>query len=240
MHKIHASLKYISVVCLSLSLLGCEGRREVEGSGEITDTDPVITTDERTDTAKLVVTGESADDQLEEFRGWLNQQVDKGDEAIREDWPQTREKLRQRNTELEQKFDSLSVEGKEEYRQLQDRYAQWEARQERRQQQPLGPKEITRWEKQLLGEYNRIGDISAANVREAYLTFMGGVRTKRRGWTQDDWDYVDYVYGQLNQRRRQIESEISTTDNIKIRTLQAEYLTLESAADTKSILRDTN
>ncbi|MBF9254263.1 hypothetical protein I2I11_13240 [Pontibacter sp. 172403-2] len=240
MHKLHNILKYASVVCLGLSLLGCEGRRQVEGNGDVTDKDPVVTTDERADTAKLIVTGKTADDQLEEFRGWLNEQVDKGDEAIREDWPETREKLRQRNAELEQKFDSLSAEGKEEYRQLQDRYARWEARQERRQQQPLRPQQLKQWKRQLLDEYENIDDISAANIREAYLTFMGEVRTKRRSWSQDDWDYVDNVYGQLNQRRRQVEGEISTADNIKIRTLQAEYLTLESAADTKSILRETN
>jgi len=238
MNKLHNFLKYASVIGLGLTLVSCEGRRQVE-EGEATNNDPIVTTDDRADTARLVVTDRTADDKLEEFRGWLNEQVDKGDNAIREDWPQTREKLRERNQELEQKFDSLSVEGKEEYRQLQDRYAQWEARQERRQQQPLNPKEIARWEDQLLGEYSSIEDISAATVREAYLTFMGGVRTKRRGWSQDDWDYADYVYGQLNQRRRQIEGEISTADNIKIRTLQAEYLALEGGADTKSILRGT-
>jgi len=79
--------------------------------------------------------------------------------------------------------------------------------------------------------------VQPENIREAYLTFMGEVRTNRRNWTQDDWDYVDYVYGQLNQRRREIEGQLRTADKLKIRTLQAEYLTLEGAADTQSMLR---
>ena len=74
-------------------------------------------------------------------------------------------------------------------------------------------------------------------MREAYLTFMGTVRTKNRNWTQNDWDYVDYVYSTLNDRRGQVETQLSTADKLKIRTLQAEYLALEGAADTRSMVK---
>jgi hypothetical protein len=68
--------------------------------------------------------------------------------------------------------------------------------------------------------------------------FMGEVRAKRQNWSQGDWDYVDHVYGQLNQRKRQLEGQVAGSDRVKIRTLQAEYLTLEGAADAQSLLRN--
>ncbi|WP_347158908.1 hypothetical protein [Pontibacter chitinilyticus] len=231
-------LRYTAALCFCLALYSCEGRRPVEGTEAVKQTDdtaPVIA--DEPDTARVIKTGNTADEEVEEFRAWLNQQASRGDTAIRKEWPEVRQQLRQKNAQLEEKFDSLSEKGKAEFRNLQKNYNSWEARQERRQQQPLDAQRITQWKKQLLGEYSDIEDISAATAREAYLTFMGTVRTKRKTWTDDDWDYVDHVYSQLNQRRRQIESGISTGDNIKIRTLQAEYLALEGSADTKSILR---
>ena len=225
-------IRYTVILCLGIGLWSCEGRREVEGTEEIT-----VDTAEKGDTARVIKTGNTAEDELEEFRAWLNRQTEKGDTAIRREWPAVREELRERNARLEQKFDSLSAESKEEYRELQSRYERWEERQERRQQQPLAPSELAQWQERLLRDYRNLDKVKPENIREAYLTFMGEVRTNRRNWTQDDWDYVDYVYSQLNQRRRQIEGQLRTADKLKIRTLQAEYLTLEGAADTQSMLQ---
>ncbi|GAB3203210.1 hypothetical protein ABID22_000976 [Pontibacter aydingkolensis] len=227
-------LNYIAALCLISLLWSCEGRRDRDDTEVIT-----VDTAETEDTARVVQTGKTAEQQLEEFRGWLNRQSEKGDIAIRSNWPKVKEELRQRNAQLEQNFDSLSDKSKQEYRDLQERYKRWETRQERRQAQPLDPSKLTLFEEQLLREYKNLQSINANNIREAYLTFMGTVRAKRRNWTPDDWDYVDYVYSQLNQRRGQVEGQISTGDNLKIRALQAEYLTLEGAADTQSAVRGT-
>ncbi|WP_299820449.1 hypothetical protein [uncultured Pontibacter sp.] len=234
MNTVEKLAKYIAGLCLISLMWGCEGRRTTDDTEVIT-----VDTAEREDTAKVVQTGKTAEEQLEEFRGWLNQQSEKGDTAIRKNWPKVKEELRQRNARLEQNFDSLSDKSKQEYRDLQERYQRWETRQERRQQQPLDASKLSQFKDQLLREYKDLDKVTAGNIREAYLTFMGTVRTKRRNWTQDDWDYVDNVYGQLNERRGQVEGQIPTTDKIKIRTLQAEYLTLEGAADAQSVVRGT-
>ncbi|WP_162051839.1 hypothetical protein [Pontibacter pamirensis] len=232
MDTLNSTVRYTAILCLSFALWNCESRREVETTEEIT-----VDTAETEDTARVIKTGNTAEDELEEFRAWLNRQTERGDTAIRREWPQVREELRERNVKLEQKFDSLSEQSKEEFRILQSRYERWEDRQERRQQQPLDPAKVTEWQDQLLDDYDNLNTIQPENIREAYLTFMGEVRAKRRNWSQDDWDYVDYVYSQLNQRRRQLEGELRTSDRLKIRTLQAEYLALEGSADTMDMLQ---
>ncbi|CAM3448950.1 hypothetical protein POKO110462_03100 [Pontibacter korlensis] len=232
MNKHRHTLQYTFVLCLLTTIWSCDGRREVEDSREVV----VNTADD--DTAKVVRSGQTAEQELEEFRGWLNRQAEKGDTAIRREWPEVKEELRRRNAQLENRFDSLSTKSKQEFRDLQGRYKQWEERQERRMQQPLDANKIAEWQEQLLREYDNLDQLQASQLREAYLTFMGTVRTKRQNWSQNEWDYVDHVYGQLNQRRRQLEEQISTADNLKIRTLQAEYLTLEGAADTKDMFRN--
>ena len=226
-------LRSLTALCIVCLMWSCEGRRDVDDTEVVT----VDTADE--DTAVVVQRGKTAEQQLDEFRGWLNRQADKGDTAIERNWPKVKEELRQRNAQLEQNFDSLSEKSKQEYKDLKARYERWEARQERRQQQPLDPSKLNNLKSKLLREYSNIEKITAGNIREAYLTFMGTVRAQRRNWTQDDWDYVDFVYSQLNERRGQIEGQISTGDNLKIRALQAEYLTLEGAADTQSAIKST-
>ncbi|PRY07364.1 hypothetical protein CLV24_12313 [Pontibacter ummariensis] len=232
MDKIKSTTRYIALLFLGLVLWNCEGRRELEETREI------VRDIEEADTISVVRTGDAAEQELEEFRAWLNRQADKGDTAIRREWPEIREELRRKNAQLEEQFDSLSAESKEEFRDLQARYKRWEERQERRQQLPLQPALAAEWQERLLGEYGNISDIQPENIREAYLTFMGTVRTKRRNWTQEDWDYVDYVYSELNQRRREIQNQVRTADKLKIRTLQAEYLALEGSADTQDMLRE--
>ncbi len=225
-------INHLAIFCFGCLIWSCDSNKEIDKTEVVT-----VDTAEEKDTAYVMETGKTTEEKLEEFRFWLNNKAEKGDTAIERNWPKIKEQLQRRNAELERDFDSLSSKSKEEYRELQKRYDQWENRQERRQTQPLETKKLSLFQDMLLQEYKNKESINADNIREVYLTFMGAVRAKKRNWTLDDWDYVDYVYSELNQRRRQLEGQISTVDKLKIRTLQAEYLALEGAADTESVVR---
>lgn len=224
-------LTYTLSLLAVLLLWSCEGNRTAQNTEE-------ITVDVPADTARVERTGRTVGDRLESLRGWMNEKVERGDTAIQREMPQIKEDFRRRSAEIEQNLDSLSADSKAEYARLKERYERWENRQERRLNTPLNQAELNQWEEQLLREFNDIQNIAPQDMREAYLTFMGVIRAKRRNWTQNDWDYVDNVYGQLNQRRRQVENQISNGDKLKIRALQAEYLTLEGAADAQSAMRN--
>jgi hypothetical protein len=226
-------LSYAVVLFLGLLLWSCEGNRTAENTQEIT-----VDVPERQDTAHVKRTGRTVDEQLESLRSWMNEQAEQGDTAIKRKMPQIKEDFRRRSADIEKSLDSMSADSKAEYARLKQRYERWESRQERRQNTPLDAQELQQWKEQLLGEYDEIDSITPQNAREAYLTFMGVVRAKRQKWTQNDWDYVDNVYSQLNQRRRQIEEQMSTGERLKVRALQAEYLTLEGVADTRNMLQN--
>lgn len=232
-HLLDKPIKFAAALFLGLLLWSCEGNRTAENTEEIT-----VDVPERQDTARVERTGRTVNERLESLRGWMNEKVERGDTAIQREMPQIKEDFRRRSSEIEKNLDSLSADSKAEYNRLKQRYERWESRQERRENTPLDAAELSQWREQLLREFDDINSISPQNVREAYLTFMGVVRAKRQNWTQSDWDYVDNVYGQLNQRRRQIEGQMSNSDKLKIRALQAEYLSLEGAADAKSLMQD--
>ena len=228
---LHTRITYLAGFLTALLLWGCEGNRTAQETEE-------ITVDVPADTARVERTGRTVGERLESLRGWMNEKVERGDTAIQREMPGIKEDFKQRSAEIEQNLDSLSADSKAEYARLKERYERWENRQERRLNTPLDRAELEQWEEQLLREFKETGNIAPQDMREAYLTFMGVIRAKRRNWTQHDWDYVDNVYGQLNQRRGQVENQISNSDKLKIRALQAEYLTLEGAADAQSTMRN--
>jgi hypothetical protein len=216
--------------CLTLTgvMLACETR---------TTTTRTTTTTDGNDTTKTKVTRRhtEANDELNEFRDWVRTKANRTDSAAKENWPEVKEDFKRRTARLDQKADSLSADAKTEYARLKAQYQTWEEQNERRAQQPLDGNKLRQWEQELLGPTKDLNTLTAADMRETYLLFMGIVRAKKNKWTQDDWDYVDNVYSRLNNRKEQLEGSLSAGDRIKIKSLQAEYLALEAASDANDL-----
>ncbi|PIQ20544.1 MAG: hypothetical protein COW65_14425 [Cytophagales bacterium CG18_big_fil_WC_8_21_14_2_50_42_9] len=219
-------LKLTYIFLVAGTLLACEART-------------VATTDgvdgEQGDTAIVSRRNPRVSEDLAEFRAWVNDKANRVDSSADKNWPKVKEEYKVRTTRLESRMDSLSAQSKQEYAELKTKYQNWESKKERRESQPLQPDKIQEWQQQLLGANTNLASLTAPDMRETYLLFMGIVRAKKQRWTQEDWDYVDHVYSQLNNRREQVESGISTADRIKIKSLQAEYLALEASGDVKDL-----
>ena len=214
------------VLFFSALLIGfsaCERTQRTDTQTEATETDTVSVSCTETTTRP--------NDDLREFRDWVNNKTAEADTNANRRWPKVKDEFKTRTSKLETHMDSLSEDSKQEYAELKRRYELWEKKQEARTAQPLNEATLVKWRKELLGEHQDLSSINGGNARETYLLFMGIVRAKRENWTLTDWDYVDHVYTQLNNRKSQIESKIPMADRLKIKSLQAEYLALEAGAD---------
>lgn len=224
-------MKKLAIWSYSLALgafmLACESRTT-------TQTQTTTTTDGN-DTTKVTRRTTKASDELEEFRGWVKTKANRTDSAARENWPEVKEDFKRRTARLDSKVDSLSADARAEYTRLKAEYQTWEEKNAKRGSQPLEPNKLRQWEQELLGPTKELTTLTAADMRETYLLFMGIVRAKKNKWTQDDWDYVDNVYSRLNDRKEELEGGISAADRLKIKSLQAEYLALEASQDAKDL-----
>lgn len=90
-----------------------------------------------------------------------------------------------------------------------------------------------KWEKQLLGPYYKINTLTAANVREAYITFLTSVREQHQNWTDTEWNHAKAVLDKLDYRKNSLESQLKLNDKGKIKMLQAEFRALETGDDIK-------
>lgn len=167
------------------------------------------------------------EDELGEFRNWVSRETSQLADRTEEDWEQAKQDFRTRTQELDQKQNQFSAELREEYEQLKQEFneadesymaARSEARLAERQQE-------------LLGQWADMDTLNAANIQEAYTTLMENVRTRKAEWTDEDWDMAKMVLQQLNDRKDEINTDIDTDTEVKIKALQMEFLTLETAGD---------
>ncbi|QNF32653.1 hypothetical protein HUW51_07895 [Adhaeribacter swui] len=221
---------------MATALSACETRRTIATEEAITASTGADQSGSR-DTILVIRGNTSAVKELKKFKDWVNQKASKVDSATNENLPEIQAEFKRKTAHLEKGLDSLSKDAKAEYLEAKAKYKAWEAQNKERTSKPLQAAEIKKRQKQLLGEYQNLNKINATNVREAYLVFMGMVRAKKRNWDQNDWDYTDYVYRQLNDRKQEITTSISASDELKIKSLQAEYLALEAGKDAKDLIK---
>lgn len=88
-------------------------------------------------------------------------------------------------------------------------------------------------QRELLGEHADINALTAANMRQAYITFMENVREQKSNWGDEDWQNAKNLLEKLNAHKETVEKDLKTDDKGKIKMLQAEFRTLETAGDVK-------
>ena len=202
----------------------------------------VVTSCERTSPSNTDTPSQAenkAEADLAELRDWVKDKTRKTDSTLLEKGPQVREGFKERTAKLDARLDSLSEKSKAEYQELRREYENWETRNRQRGATPLNQETMQRMETEIFGTANALSvQIPADQMREVYTQFLQNVRLRHASWTASDWDYIDNIYGRLNQKKDQVEDQITANDKIKIKALQAEYLTLETHKDAKDLLRE--
>ncbi|MBC3541456.1 DUF6565 domain-containing protein [Rufibacter sediminis] len=184
-----------------------------------------------------------AEEDLAELREWMKDKTDstgrEADTASSRRWPQVKEEFKEKTAQLDTRMDSLSEKSKAEYKELRRKYENWEARNQQRSQMPLQQETLRRFETEFFGTPNALEVQMPANqMRDTYVQFLQNVRARRANWTAADWDYVDEIYSRLNQKKDLVEDQLSGQDKLKIKALQAEYLTLETTKDAKDLAKE--
>lgn len=170
---------------------------------------------------------QQVEDDLADFRAWVNNATSSAAERTEEDWKRAREDFKMRTQELDRKQENFSDELKQDY---QDLKAEFQKADEEYQQR-MTQEDLTEWEQTLLGPWANLDSVNETNVRDAYITFMENVRANKQNWDNDDWEMAKRVLERLNERKDNISGNIETDAEVKIKALQMEFRTLETAAD---------
>jgi hypothetical protein len=166
---------------------------------------------------------------VNEFRSWVNAQTNKLEERTEEDWKRTKEDFKQRTAELDRKQEGFSEKLRADYQQIK---ADFKAREEERDSLANNEAQLTKWERDLLGQYANGTALTEANIEQAYQNFMSNVRARNKNWEQQDWEMAAAVLEELNQRKEAFE-ELPDETEVRIKTLQMEFAALKESETTK-------
>ncbi|MFC6997858.1 hypothetical protein [Rufibacter roseus] len=169
---------------------------------------------------------------LRQLKDWVRLQSDKISTTTRAEWPAIKSEFARHASKIESGFHNLSDNSKREFLELKTRFEEMESK-PLYDEIPLQAEEVKLREKELLGGFSNIQNIKPTHMRDAYITFMQNVRVKRQNWIPRDWDYADYVLQKLGNRKATVESQLTTLDEIKIRTLIGEFHALRSGQEFK-------
>jgi len=182
-----------------------------------------------------------ASSQLEQdltaLRAWMQQKASQADETIRAEWPTVKQEFKELSYTLDRNTKKLSDSSRAEYNSIKQRYQQWEERNETRKAVDLEGPELARWERAMTGT-TQIAKIKPARLRDAYLQLLTYTREQRRNWSLRDWDYAEFVFGELNTRKAEVLDYLHNSDKIKIAALQVEFATLKKSREAKDMYHD--
>ena len=162
---------------------------------------------------------------VNEFRSWVNAQTNKLEERTEEDWKQTKEDFRKRTEELDRKQENFSEKLRADYQQIK---ADFKAREKERDSLATSEEELSKWERDLLGQYANGTALSEANIEQAYQNFMSNVRARSKNWKQQDWEMAAAVLEELDQRKAAFD-ELPDETEVRIKTLQMEFAALKES-----------
>ncbi|MBW7468873.1 hypothetical protein ABID22_003580 [Pontibacter aydingkolensis] len=169
---------------------------------------------------------------LAAFRSWMQTKASLADSTIRKEWPTVKKEYRELTCSLDQNTRKMSDKSRQEYGEMKADYKEWEERNETRQPVSLDGKKLAHWEKIMTGT-TRIASIKPANLRDAFVLALDVTREHRRTWNLSDWEYAEFVVGELNTRKAEVLDKLNNSDKIKIAALQVEFATLKKSKEAK-------
>ncbi|WP_210487676.1 hypothetical protein [Rufibacter aurantiacus] len=152
--------------------------------------------------------------------------------------PNQRKEMASRELDkLDEKANAAAVKTKDELKEAGRALARQRA--ERKLREARGPVagKQAQMERELLGDYRNLSQLSADSIRDAYVHFLQQVRARKEVWTTEDWDYANAIYKRLNDRERALHGDIILRHATKIKALQAEYVAIENKADLRDYQR---
>jgi len=184
------------------------------------------------------VSATTPEQDLRTFSNWVDEKLEMPMANVRLDWGALQSEYARMTKRLDGAVDSLSVQSKREYLGQKARYRAWAAEQNHPVVEAAGPggNAADEVQRKLLNSSAPINRAAASALPDLYGRLIESARAKGSSWSKPDWEAANLVLGRLNDRYNQVGDQLVIEERVRIRSLQAEFRTLEKARDLKGIL----
>jgi len=151
-------------------------------------------------------------------------------EKIKAEYNSTIEKIGGADEKLSADASAKLESVKAEYNKLKDDFDSHFR--EAKEQQAANSYKVT-LRKALFGDDNIGSDmkfdfVTAKNALPVYDRFVTTVKNNQNNYSREDWDEIKLLYEALDNRKNEIEKDLSTSDNLKIAKLKVQFAAIKS------------
>ncbi len=183
----------------------------------------------------------NVDQELRTFSNWVDDKLELNMATVRLDWGTIENDYSRMTKRLDGALDSLTDQSRREYLGQKARYKVWAAENGHPVVEiPLAGEErnsaVNDMQRKLLNTTAPINRAMASTLPDLYSRLIESTRMSHKRWLKTDWEGANLVLERLNARFEQVGTQLQLEDRVRIRTLQAEFRTMEKARDLRGIL----
>jgi hypothetical protein len=178
---------------------------------------------------------------LRTFSNWVDEKLEMNMATVRLDWGTLQSDYARMTKRLDAATDSLSVQSRREYLGQKARFKAWAIEQGHPVPETVLVGEardsaVSGVQRKLLSTSAPINRAMASALPDLYSRLVESTRVPHSNWTKANWDEANLVLSRLNDRYSQVGDQLPIEDRVRVRSLQAEFKTMEKARDLKGIL----
>lgn len=167
--------------------------------------------------------------EVDEFNSWMEEKqndvekaADDSWEEMKESWEKVEQEYDATIAELNARSEEMSEETREEYQEIKNEFNQWqnEMRADIRRQEGISKVEVVLMVEDTDDELDQV---TADNIVEKYRSFVDTVEEYKDDYTVKEWAIVESYWEMLNNRKNEVEDDITTGENAEIAQLKLEY-----------------
>ncbi|MES2691032.1 MAG: hypothetical protein V4658_11555 [Bacteroidota bacterium] len=164
---------------------------------------------------------------VEEFKGYVNQQVSKADDAGEEKWEDVEKAYAEKKAKADAEAEKLEAGAKESYTKAVKDWEQYKEKAAARQEIKQAEKDARLLRASLMpaGINADLKNITGANIASVYEHFIEEVEKNKETYSKEQWININNYWQSLNDVKDKLDEtkSISKKDNKTIRGIKAKY-----------------
>ena len=186
--------------------------------------------------------GHKKDDDVESFKVFVTDLKAKSEEEAKENWEAIEKEYNEKVTVIDQKTDKLEDEIKKEYEQLKKDYEELKTKYSVQMKEDDVDGNLQNLYEVVLtnkGDMD-LSAVTASNIVAVYAGFVDIVDAQKDIYTREDWDEVDILWDALNERKNELEDNLSNEQRMKISEDKVKYGTFKTLNKLPAKLEEKN
>jgi hypothetical protein len=174
--------------------------------------------------------GRSVSAQVEDFSEYVDSVSQEAADYSAAKWADVKEEYNQQVSKLDSSIDRMKNDERAEYADSKEQYAQLEAEYAKKRMMSENRRAL---EKSLMGEVMtddnmQMSFVTADNILSYYKRFVETVEDHQNEYSREEWDQVKALYEALDNRKNEVEKDLSSRDNNAIAKLKIKFSAIKT------------